>query len=208
MIPPNWHRLEQHPIGKEYPNLHGKPWDQMLVDLQNFGNFTQRPIVMAYDENGVYKVLDGWQLYRAHMELGMQPENYLFLEERSQEKLYNMARVLNNNRRHESREDQEHRIEKRREMVARLRADGVSIRDIAKVTEVSYSQVREDINAINKAHEIENGEKDQNGYKVSSLLTFDKDKFKSSVKAAQKQLDLAIGAYATEVAVYLDVQKT
>lgn len=203
----DWRKLKQHPISAEYPDITGAPWEQFLVDLKNLGNLTDRKIILAYDETGELKVLDGWQFYRAHLELGMRPE-FVDWKERDQNKLYEKVRPLQNNRRHETREAQKFRIEKRHELICRALADGNTQREIAKELGISQTQVRHDINAINKAIEIENGGRDKQGYKLSTPAQFDPDKFKSAIKMALKQIHLAKEGRDGETQVYLDSRYT
>lgn len=134
----NWRELERHPASAIYPDLSGQAWKDFTESV-NSG--MRKHHVVTIHEN---KVLDGWQLQRACVELNVKPTYAQFPESDDAEAF---VEAVNDHRRHETQEKATERIEKRRKRVAERRLNGESLRTIAKEEGISKSQVVEDLKA-------------------------------------------------------------
>lgn len=138
----NWREYERHPISARYPDIKG----QAFEDFRD--NMSKRKIrgraITLYEG----KILDGWQLYRAALELDIEPR-FVVLREGEDPEAY--VEQANEHRRHESAEAMCARADKRRERVAAMRREGKSQRAIAEEEEISESQVRRDLEAASGA---------------------------------------------------------
>lgn len=132
-----WRTLQRHPLSAEYEDIEGPDFDRLCADLKTFGNVTRRPVVLFEKQ-----VIDGWQLYRAHLKIDQKP---LFAALPKRVEADKFVEIVNDNRRHESEAAAQRRIAKRVERVAALRAQGESTRAIAEEVGVSQAQVRKDL---------------------------------------------------------------
>jgi len=127
-----WKTLERHPLSWEYEDIAGVAWDNFVADLKQFGILDRK--ITLHDR----QVLDGWQLLRACIECDLKPD-FQGLPKRVTAEEF--VRVKNDNRRHEANE----LISKRRERVAKARAEGKSLRTIAVEEGVSAPTVLNDL---------------------------------------------------------------
>ena len=130
--PKNWKELVRHPLCGEYRDIDGVAWENFKADLEEFG-IVDRRIVIEDRE-----VIEGWQLYRACVELDLKPN---FAGVPNGMSLPDFIRIKNDNRRHEPEEC----IRLRRERVAEARRAGKSLRAIAEEEDVGESTVRRDL---------------------------------------------------------------
>lgn len=133
----DWRKIERHQLSADYGDISGDDWDEFLADFKDGGNIG-RKIVLFED-----KVLDGWQLLRAHRECNVKPE-FRELPKRwhSRPDLY--VKRVNDNRRHEDRSARD----ERRKRIAGRREAGESIRKIAKAEGVSTRTVVRDLATV------------------------------------------------------------
>jgi len=59
--------MNQHPLSKAFPDMVGKDFDNLRLDIKNQG---QRQEIVVFDG----MVLDGWHRYRACLDLGIEPK--------------------------------------------------------------------------------------------------------------------------------------
>lgn len=130
---------ERHPLSAEYDDIEGKAWDDFVQGVREHGVINGRKIVL---HDG--KILDGWQLYRACVEIGAEVEFKTLADGIDPEEFVS---TVNDRRRHETQKQALARVSKRRERVAELRAEGKSLRAIADETGTSEMQVRRDLEA-------------------------------------------------------------
>jgi hypothetical protein len=135
----DWKQLERHPLSAEYKDIEGQPWQDLLDRLTVMGSLPDRPIVLFEG-----KVLDGWQRQRACVKLGVEP-TYDNLRDGMDAEMF--VQAVNDIRRHESAEEAAERVARRRERLRAARAQGQSIRSIAKAESISKSQVERDLQA-------------------------------------------------------------
>jgi hypothetical protein len=136
--PARWKHLQRHPLNAEYGDLSGRAWDLFRAHLTQNG-LSGRKITLHEG-----KVLDGWQLQRACVELDVTPDYQPLPKGWTPEAFVEAA---NDHRRHETQEQAVRRVDERRERVARARADGQSLRTIAEAEGISEAQVRNDLAA-------------------------------------------------------------
>ncbi len=132
---PAWKALERHPISAKYPDLTGHAWEDFLENMRHKGQGGRK--VTLYED----KVLDGWQFYRACLELDQKPK----FEKYEGEDPQGFVDTANDRRRHESADVQEQRRDERRERVQAARLNGQSIRAIAQQEGVDPKTVRNDL---------------------------------------------------------------
>ena len=133
----NWRTLERHSLSAAYDDLPGPTFDLMVAGLQEYGILADRKVTL---HDG--KVLDGWQLLRACIAAGIEPE---FATLPASIEADGFVEKLNDLRRHETPEKAMRRVGERRERVAAARAEMKSLRDIAKAEKVSVRTVRNDL---------------------------------------------------------------
>jgi hypothetical protein len=139
-----WKKLERHPLSAEYADIQGEEFERFVAELKKWGNVNNARKVMLVKEGEKFLVLDGWQYQRASVTID-RPPDYVKAPKTSNGQpiaLEEIVRVLNDNRRHESAE--EIRI-RRQAKVARLRAEGESIRTIAEKVGASPATVQRDL---------------------------------------------------------------
>jgi hypothetical protein len=135
--PGYWKKLERHPLSAEYGDLSGRAWDLFKAQLRTYG-LSGRKITLHEG-----KVLDGWQLQRACVELDIKPDYQPLPAWPWTPEAF--VEAQNDHRRHETQEQAVKRVEERRERVAQARANGQSLRAIAETEGISESQVRNDL---------------------------------------------------------------
>lgn len=135
--PRYWKKLQRHPLGAAYPDITGDAWTQFVKDVKEYGVVNRRKITLHED-----KVLDGWQLYRACLEAGVKPEFQHLPKGVTPEQF---VQIVNDNRRHETQEMAEKRVQERRLRVLEARAAGKSTRAIAEDEKVGETTVRRDL---------------------------------------------------------------
>ena len=135
--PRDWMHLERHPLSAQYRDLAGVTWQAYLACLGAHGIIGQRRIILC---DG--KVLDGWQLQRACVAMGIKP---VYAELPSGMTAEQYVEAMNDVRRHETQEAAEQRIAARRERVAEARREGQSTRTIAEEEDVSHTTVLRDL---------------------------------------------------------------
>ena len=128
--PRDWKSLERHPLSAEHDNINGDEWTNFVADLKEFGNIIGRPIIL---HDG--KVIDGWQLQRAHIELDTKPQ---YVQTPEGVNIVDWVRILCDNRRHDDRKE----LLARHKAVLKARQEGKSIREIAKEQNVSPAAVQ------------------------------------------------------------------
>jgi hypothetical protein len=133
----DWRSLERHPLSAQYPDIIGRAWELYVQNLKENGIVGRRKITL-YEG----KVLDGWQLYRACLEVGIEPEFQELPEGISAE---DYVETINDHRRHETQEQALQRAEARCQRVAAAWLDGQSLRAIAEDEDVSVTTVRNDL---------------------------------------------------------------
>ena len=133
----SWKEYERHPISARYPDLKGAAWEDFL---ENIRNSKIPPTIMMFEG----KILDGWQRFRACLELGIVP-TFKVLNRKIDPEVY--VEQQNDHRRHESVEMVCERRAARRARVAMMREEGASIRTIAKAEKMPESTVRSDLEA-------------------------------------------------------------
>lgn len=133
----DWKKLERHPLSAEYPNISGTEWESFKLGVKNNGIVNQRKIILYQG-----KILDGWQLFRACVELNVQPDFDPLPEGTNPE---TFVKVVNDHRRHEDQATMRRRAEERRERIAGRRQAGESIRTIAENEGVSSTTVKNDL---------------------------------------------------------------
>lgn len=136
--PRYWRKLERHPLSVEYEDVDSEVAAQAAADLKRHGNLTKRCIWLYEGQ-----VLDGWQFQLWHVAADIKPM-YREFTPRKTTTAEDFTRILNENRRHETREKALARAAARRERVAAARAEGQSFRSIADAEGVSVSTVHED----------------------------------------------------------------
>lgn len=136
----DWKALERHALSAEYEDIAGDTWRDFVENLKRFGILNGRKIVLHQG-----RVLDGWQLYRACLELDIKPQ-FRDLPAEQDPKQY--VQTVNDLRRHESASAVRARAAKRRERVAAARANGQSTRSIADAENVSQSTILNDISVL------------------------------------------------------------
>lgn len=129
-------QYERHPLSAKYDDITGDAWDDFVENARAKGTMGRKIIL----HEG--KVLDGWQLYRACLELGIEAE---FADLPKGWDAQEYVDTVNDRRRHESADKQRKRAEERRARVAALRSEGKSQRAIAEEVGVSQTQVARDI---------------------------------------------------------------
>jgi hypothetical protein len=135
----NSKQLLRHPLSADYDDLKGHEWQQFVEGVRKFGVVRNRPITLHEG-----KVIDGWQLLRACVETGTQP-NYVQLKLPDGMTVEQWVEIINDVRRHETQESREKRRAERIKRVAEARKNGQSLRTIAEDEGVSPEQVRQDI---------------------------------------------------------------
>jgi len=100
--PRQWQQLLRHPLSKQYEDLKGLIWEQYVAGLKEHGIIGARKIIL---HDGM--VLDGWQLQRACVEVGVKPM-YAGLPPKLTPEEY--VQTANDLRRHETQEAAEARI--------------------------------------------------------------------------------------------------
>lgn len=145
-----WRKFTRHPLSADYAELHGDEFEIMLDKFEKFGNIDNRPITLDVDpdDGGKMKVLDGWNLYRCHVEKNVKPR---FVQRNAKISPIDYVEIKNDIRRHETRETIEKRAEVRRQRVVELREQGESIRAIAGKVGVDPRQVQRDLEAAAEA---------------------------------------------------------
>jgi hypothetical protein len=136
--PKHWKDLERHPLSAEYTDLKGRAWDLFVANVKAHGPHGRK--VTLHDG----MVLDGWQLQRACVRLGVRPQYQQVPTGWAPEEF---VESQNDHRRHETQEQAIRRVEGRRERVAQAHADGQSTRQIAEAEGVSHTQVKRDLEA-------------------------------------------------------------
>jgi hypothetical protein len=134
--PRHWKDLERHPLSAEYEDLSGRAWDLFVANVKAHGPHGRKITL----HEGM--VLDGWQLQRACVRLGVKPAYQPLPPAWTPEEFVESQNV---HRRHETQEAALRRVDARRERVAAARADGRSTRAIAEAEGVSQTQVRRDL---------------------------------------------------------------
>jgi phage N-6-adenine-methyltransferase len=117
------------------PPLTDEEYEALKADIAERG--VQVPV--EYDEDG--NILDGYHRVRACQELGITDWPKVVRRGLTEEQKIEHALALNLHRRHLTREQ-------RREVVARLRAQGWSVRRIAEALNVPKSTVHDDVSEI------------------------------------------------------------
>jgi hypothetical protein len=142
----HWRKFERHPLSADYAELTGDEFEEMLDKFEKFGNIDNRPITLDADpdDGGKMKILDGWNLYRCHVEKNVKPR---FVQRNAKISPIDYVEIKNDVRRHETRETIEKRAEVRRQRVVELREKGESIRAIAGKVGVDPRQVQRDLEA-------------------------------------------------------------
>jgi hypothetical protein len=133
----DWKSYERHPLSAAYPDLEGQTWELLTQRFREYGNVNGRKIVLFEG-----KVLDCWQLYRAHVQENVEPE---FLEMPSGIPAEVFVEIMNDCRRHETAEMVARRVQERRTRVAQSRSQGKSLRTIAEEQNISLGQVQRDL---------------------------------------------------------------
>src|SRR5436309_2749210 len=105
--PPAWKTYERHPISSKYPDLAGRAWEDSVENMREKGQGSRK--VTLYEG----KVLDGWQFYRACLELDQKPKFDKYEGTDPQ----GFVDTMNDLRRHEPPDMQEQRRAERRERV-------------------------------------------------------------------------------------------
>lgn len=136
----DWKTYTRHPLSANYPDITGKDWEDFVNNLREHGLTTWRAITI---KDGM--ILDGWQLYRACLEVGIEPPFCELPDHYDKEKY---VETSNDYRRHESPEVRMARLAQRRERVARKVLAGETIKNIAKSEGVSPTTVTADIDRI------------------------------------------------------------
>jgi hypothetical protein len=132
-----WRKFEQHPLGKEYDEVLGDEFEEWLEDFKLYGNIDNRPIMLYQG-----KILDGWNLYRCHLECDVKPTFRVLNARIPPEKF---IAIKNDHRRHETRERIHRRAEARLEKLAEMAKEGASLRTMAEAAKVSTAQVQRDL---------------------------------------------------------------
>jgi transposase-like protein len=136
--PANWRKLQRHPDSAEYPDIGGRTFDRMVDRIKRFGVFGRK--IKLLDG----KVWDGWQLYRACLEAGVEPpfEKLRLPGGMSREEALEIVQDL---RRHETQDQAERRAEERRQRVAEAVRNGQSVRSVAKAEGVTHKTIQKDL---------------------------------------------------------------
>ena len=129
----DWKSLIRHPLSAEYKDIAGADWYGFTLTMKRVGFLPERPIILHES-----KVLDGWQRFRACVELNIEPV-FATLADGLDPREY--VEVVNDTRRHESAEERQ----ARRERTAEARKEGKSLRTIAKEQGVSTTTVVKDL---------------------------------------------------------------
>lgn len=132
--PMDWRELKRHPLSAEYADITGPAWYRFTLTLKKLGIVGGRKI-MLYD--GL--VLDGWQMLRGCLEVGIEPE-FQTLPEGVDPREY--VEAMNDERRHESPADVEARRQESVRQAMTLRDEGLSLRAIAERCYVNESTIR------------------------------------------------------------------
>jgi hypothetical protein len=138
-----WKTIERHALSAEYRDIEGEAWGRFLEGVRKHGIINGRKIIL-YEG----KILDGWQLQRACLALGIVPL-YEILTNGMDPRAF--VEIVNDERRHETQEEVAKRIEERRQRVAAARLEGKSLRTIAEEVEVSQATVRNDLEVVSTA---------------------------------------------------------
>lgn len=134
-----WKALKRHPLSGDYKDIGGHAWKLFVANLKKHGIVGHRKITLHEGQ-----ILDGWQLFRGCVELGIEPDFETLPEGVSPE---TFVETRNDTRRHETADEAASRIEARRKRVAEARTSGESIRVIAENEGVSHTTVKNDIEA-------------------------------------------------------------
>lgn len=144
--PKRWKNIERHPLGtKGYRNITGKAWTRFLEGVRQHGIVEKRGVTL-YEG----KVLDGYQLYRACVELNIKPYFKPIPKNMTAE---DYVQVKNDNRRGATEEEQDDNTEARRLRVLEARQAGESVRSIAEAEKVAPSTIQRDLDALEEKGE-------------------------------------------------------
>jgi hypothetical protein len=132
-----WKSLERHPLSALYEDLAGWEYDDLKAGIDEHGILGERKVTLYESQ-----VLDGWQFYRACLELNVKPE---FGELAQGIRADDFIKCMNDHRRHETVDVRQSRRQKRIERVAAMRAEGHSVRVIAEQAGITKSQVQRDL---------------------------------------------------------------
>jgi len=132
MTPKDWRKYERHEISARYPDLKGQAWEDFRDGVTQ-RTARLRPIITFEG-----RILDGWQLYRACLEKGIEP---VFAELRSGEDPEEFVDQANNRRRHETQEMLAARRDLRDARIIEARLNGKSMRTIAEQENVDAATV-------------------------------------------------------------------
>jgi hypothetical protein len=138
--PRNWKQLERHPLSAEYEDLVGERWDALVKDIEENGFDKRKPIYLLEGRIG-----EGWQRQRACLACDVRPVYAPFPKGVDPEAF--IARE-NDQRRHESKDAAERRIEARRKRVAEAREEGKSFAAIAEDEGISKTQAKRDAKSL------------------------------------------------------------
>ncbi len=128
--------LERHPLSCGYTDISGAAWEDFKANVKARGAKARK--ITLYQG----KILDGWQLYRACRDLGVEAS---FADLPDGEDPEAFVETANDFRRHESAAMQAERRQKRVARVSAARATGQSTRTIAEAEGVSQPQVLRDL---------------------------------------------------------------
>ena len=138
--PRYWKQLQQHPLpADDYKDISGEEWKAFLADVKEHGVINNRRIAL-FDG----KVIDGWQLQRACVQLEIRP-NYYNLHLPPGMTIEKWVKIVQENRRHETPEVIGKRANERQARILSAREKGESIRAIADAEDVSTTTVKRDL---------------------------------------------------------------
>jgi hypothetical protein len=133
-----WKLLERHPDSSDYEDVSDAVFAEMVEGVNEYGVIDRK---ITIDEG---KVLDGWQLLQACIKANVKP-TFAARPDGVPREVF--VKIKNDLRRHESEAAAEKRINDRRRRVAAKRAEGQSLRSIAKEEGVSKKTIENDIEA-------------------------------------------------------------
>ena len=177
--PRHWRLLKRHPLSTQYQDIKGESWKEFVAGVREHGIVKNRKIIL---HEGM--VLDGWQLQRACVEIGKAPV-YEGLPPKMTAEEY--VQTFNDLRRHETQEAAEARIVQRRERVAKARAEGESIREIAQQENVDPKTIQNDLKKSEK----------QPTKKQEETPNYEHDSGQQRLKTAQKTEENGISRVET-----------
>lgn len=135
----SWKTINRHPLSAEYRDITGPAWFRFVLKMKR-GFMSRFPIIL---HEGM--VLDGWQRLRACIETDIEPA-FDVLPEGADPAEY--VETVNDERRHETALEAAERVAARVKRVAEARAEGKTLRTIAKEEGVSHETIRKDAEAV------------------------------------------------------------